>query len=709
MKRTKQHLAMCVAAAALLLGVACDYGPTQTSLAYPEAPRGVQVDMYFGENVADPYRWLEEVDTEETAAWVAAQNDLAVPFLTTIPQREEIKQRLTELWNFERFGIPEEEGGKYLFTRNDGLQDQSVVYVTESLAEEARVLLDPNAFSEDGTIALSSWIPSPNGRFIAYSTSDGGTDWKSWKVRLIDTGEDQADFITRCKFTDVSWSRDSGGFYYSAYPANDDGSGDGSKPVSLFFHRLGTEQDQDQLIYETPEGKGFNAYGSVTEDGRYLIVNYFEGYNSNAISVLRLDRPGRKLVDLLPEWDALYTFLGSSGPELYFQTTKDAPMGRIVAINADRRGPSSWREIVPEAEEALRGASYVDESIVASYLKDAHSLVRVFGTNGSLTRTVELPGIGTTYGFDGHGNSSETFYAYSDYITPEAIYRYDVETGESTLFRRADTGFDTDQYETRQVFFSSKDGTQVPMFITHKKGITQDGSNPTLLYGYGGFNSSQTPSYRTARVVWLEMGGILAIANLRGGGEYGEEWHLAGTKLNKQNVFDDFIAAAEYLIGEGYTSTPRLAVQGGSNGGLLVGAVITQRPELFGAALPAVGVLDMLRYHLPSANARQWSSDLGLSENKDEYHALRAYSPYHNITDETCYPPTLVTTADHDDRVVPWHSFKFGAALQYAQGCSNPILVRVETRAGHGSGKPTWMRIEDVADQWAFLAKILEM
>lgn len=710
MKRCIRTLFVSTVTVAVVLSTACQPGDSQTkSITYPDTKRGDTLDTYFGEEVADPYRWFEDLDGEETAAWVAAQNEVAIPYLTAIDRREEIKDRLTRLWNYERFGIPKTEGGLYFFTRNDGLQDQSVLYVTPSLAEEAKVLLDPNTFSEDGTIALSSWVPSPDGRFVAYSTSDGGTDWKSWKVRSIGSGEDEIDFITRCKFSSVSWARDSSGFYYSAYPAREDGSGDGSKPVTLFFHRLGTPQGEDEVILAVPDGETYNPYGTVTEDGRYLIINFFEGYNTNKISFKRLDRPNRAIEDLLPQWDAFYSFFGNSGSDLFFKTDKDAPKSRIIAVNADRPSPSAWTEVVPEAEETLRDASYVGGSIVTEYLKDAHALVKIFTSEGSLTRSVDLPGIGSAYGFEGHGNDPETFFSYTDYLTPSAIYRYDVSTGESTLFRESKSQFDGATYETKQVFYSSKDGTQIPMFITHRKDITLDGSNPTLLYGYGGFKSSQMPSYRTSRAVWLELGGVLAIANLRGGGEYGEEWHLAGTKLNKQNVFDDFIAAAEWLIAEGYTSTPKLAIQGGSNGGLLVGAVITQRPELFGAALPAVGVLDMLRYHTPSANARQWSSDYGLSENEDEYHALRSYSPYHNIENGVCYPPTLVTTADHDDRVVPWHSYKFGAAMQHAQGCGNVILVRVETRAGHGAGKPTWMQIEDVADEWSFLAHTLEM
>jgi len=696
-----------VGLAALVLS-AC--GPTGGApIVYPVTERGDVVDTYFGEQVADPYRWLEDLDGEATAGWIEAQNAISFPYLEAIPQREAIKTRLTELWNFERYGLPEKEGDRYFYERNDGLQDQDVVYVADSLDGEARALIDPNGFSEDATVALASWTPSPDGRWIAYSTSDGGTDWKTWHIRNVDSGEDLEDTVSRCKFTSTSWSGDSTGFYYSRYPAGADGGGDGSKTTSIYYHRRGTAQDEDQHVYTVPGDTARNPYGTVTEDGRFLMIAVRLGYDANDVYALPLAKKNAKPLPIFDQWDSRYNFIGNDGRTFYFWTNKDAPKGRVIAIDLGRRSAGNLREVVPEAEETLSSADFVGGTVICRYLRDAHSLVRIHGADGDLQREVELPGMGRAGGFSGHGDDPETFYSYTDFTTPTAIYRYSVDSGESTLFARAEPDIDLTGYETEQVFFESKDGTRIPMFIVHRTGMALDGRNPTLLYGYGGFNSSQTPSFRTSRMVWLEMGGVLAIANLRGGGEYGREWHLAGTKLQKQNVFDDFIAAAEWLIANGWTSTPKLAVQGGSNGGLLVGAVITQRPELFGAALPAVGVLDMLRYHLPSANARQWASDYGLSENEDEYRAQRAYSPYHNVKEGVCFPPTLVTTADHDDRVVPWHSFKFGAALQHAQGCDNPVLVRVETRAGHGAGKPTWMRIEGVADQWAFLVHALEM
>ncbi|MDH3816336.1 MAG: prolyl oligopeptidase family serine peptidase, partial [Acidobacteriota bacterium] len=465
----------------------------------------------------------------------------------------------------------------------------------------------------------------------------------------------------------------------------------------------------DEHVYTIPGETAKNPYATVTQDGRFLIISQQLGYDANDVFYLPLGTRISEPLPIFDQWDARYNFVGNDERTLFFWTNKDAPKGRVVAVDLGRRSAGKPREIVAEAEETLSSVDFVGGTLICQYLRDAHSLVRLHAGDGSFASEVELPGMGTARGFSGHGDDPETFFSYTDFTTPTAIYRYAVDSGQSTLFASAEPPIDLSGYEAKQVFFESKDGTRVPMFIVHKAGLTLDGQNPTLLYGYGGFNSSRTPSYRTTRMVWLEMGGVLVIANLRGGGEYGREWHMAGTKLQKQNVFDDFIAAAEWLIANGYTSTPKLAIQGGSNGGLLVGAAITQRPDLFGAALPAVGVLDMLRYHLPSANARQWASDYGLSENEDEYRAQRAYSPYHNTTEGACYPPTLITTADHDDRVVPWHSFKFAAAMQHAQGCANPILIRVETRAGHGAGKPTWMQIEVAADQWAFLAKALEM
>jgi len=682
-----------------------------STLTYPSAARSDHEDDYFGESVADPYRWMEDLDSDKTAAFVEAQNEISIPYLETMPAREHVINRVNELWSYERYSVPTSESGRYFYRRNDGTQDQDVLYVAEELSAEARVLIDPNTFSDDATIALSSFSVSPDGALIAYSTSDGGSDWKTWHVRDVNTGEDLSDLIKGTKFTGVSWDRDSSGFYYSRYPWVEGAVGteaDDNLQVKVYRHSIGDLQTADELVYEITDHATRNPGAQLTDDGRYLIIGVFDGYQANGLYYRDMTDQSGEVVRLFDEWDGLYRFLGNDGSRFFIYTTQDAPNARVISIDvADLHG--GLTEVVPEQTEALRSASYVGGHIVTSYVKDAYSKVSVHGLDGSLLREVKLPGIGSAYGFGGDADDTETFYGFQSFAMPPSIYRFDVVTGQSELFRTATVNADLASFEVKQVFFSSRDGTKVPMFIIHKRGIKLDGSNPTLLYGYGGFNASMTPGFSVSRAVWIEMGGVMAIANLRGGGEYGEAWHLAGTKLEKQNVFDDFIAAAEHLIDAGYTSPERLAIQGGSNGGLLVAAVTLQRPELFAATLPAVGVLDMLRYHTASANARQWSSDYGLSENEDEYHALRAYSPLHNVKDGTCYPPTLITTADHDDRVVPWHSFKWAAEVQHAQGCANPILLRVETRAGHGAGKPRWMIIEDIADKWAFLAEHLGM
>ena len=691
-----------------------DPGPVE----YPETRTVDQVDDYFGVRVADPYRWLEDLDGEETAAWVAAQNAVAEPFLAALPGREAIEKRLLAIWDYERWSTPGKRGERYFYSHNDGLQDQSVVYVAESMDQEGdeppgRVLLDPNGWSDDGTVALAGMTPSRDGRYVAYAQSDGGSDWRKWKVHDVDSGEDTGDLIDFTKFTSISWMPDNSGFFYSRYPPREDDPtrGDGSKAVSVYFHALGTDQTEDRLVFSQPEHPRRNPYASVSEDGEYLLVNLQEGYLENAVHYRKIGEPDSAIRPLLDQWDALYGYVVNVGPVFLFETNKDAPRNRIIAVDLTDGSPEgnpTLHEVVPEAEDTLSYASAIGGKLVLNYLHDARTVVHLAEPNGAKPATpageVELPGIGSAGGFGGRWEDTETFYSYSSFGTPSQIHRYDVATGESKLIRSPAIDADLDGYETEQVFYESRDGTRIPMFITHRKGIEKNGDNPTLLYGYGGFNISLTPGFSSSRLAWLEMGGMLAIPNLRGGGEYGRDWHLAGTKEKKQNVFDDFIAAAEWLVAEGYTSAGRIAIQGGSNGGLLVGATLNQRPDLFAAALPAVGVLDMLRYHLPSANARNWSTDYGLSENEDEFRAQYAYSPLHNVQEGACYPPTLVTTADHDDRVVPWHSFKYAAEMQRAQSCDNPVLIRVETRAGHGAGKPTWMQIEDVADQWAFAA-----
>lgn len=684
----------------------------ESGLAYPPTKRVDQVDVYHGTRVADPYRWLEDLDSAETRAWVDAQNALSQPYLEAIPARERIKQRLTELWNYERYDIPVKRGNRYFYLRNDGLQNQSVLYVAEGLEAPGRVLLDPNTLSEDATIALGEFVPSPDGKLVAYSLSDGGSDWRTWHIRNVETGEDLPDVLRFIKFVPVAWTADSRSLYYARYPSRPDGSGDDTKQREVYWHKLGEPQEHDQRVFKVTDHPTRNPYVEISDDGRYLIIWLYDGSQSTGIYYRTLGpdgAPSSEVVRLIDSFDARYLFVGELDDVFYVLTNLEAPNSKLLAIAAASASRESWRTVIPEGQYAFDGATIVGRRIFAQLLKDAHSLVKVYDLTGRELYDVELPGLGQASGFFGDSDDRETFFAYTDFLTPTSIFRLDIASGRVSTFRAPRLPIDTSGYLTEQVFYRSKDGTRVPMFITRKRDFVKDGQAPTMLYGYGGFNIAMQPSFSVPVLVWLEMGGVYAVANLRGGGEYGEDWHTAGTKLQKQNVFDDFIAAAEWLISEKYTSTPKLSIRGRSNGGLLVGATLTQRPDLFGAALPAVGVLDMLRYHTPSSNARQWSSDYGLSENEAQFRAQYAYSPVHNVRPGTCYPPTLVTTAVRDDRVVPWHSYKFTAALQAGQGCANPILLRVETRAGHGAGKPVWMQIEDFADQWAFLVKALRM
>jgi len=680
-----------------------------TPLVYPITARINVTDKYSGVPVEDPYRWLEELDSDATRQWVEAQNKISKPRLEAIPHRAWVKQRLTALWNYERFGVPVKRGGHYFFLRNDGKQNQSVLYVSDNLASSGRVLFDPNAVREDATVSLSEWEPSRQGSVLAYALSDGGTDWQTWRFRRVADGTDLVDTLRYTKFWGVSWAHDGSGVYYDRYPVLANGKGDDAGRPAIYFHRFGETQEQDKLIYEVTDHPTRIPAAHVTDDGRYLIITQFDGYEKNGVSILDLRKPGATVKPLFYAWDALYNFIGSQEDQLFFLTTRNAPQRRVIAVDGRLPASTSWPTVVPERNSALDGAAYVGGRIIAEYVEDAHSVARIYDVNGKSLGDVALPGLGQVGGFDGDPGDSETFFSYTDYLTPTQIYRYDIGTNTATVWRSPKVAASTDQYVTEQVFYNSKDGTRIPMFITHRRDMVRNGDNPLLLYGYGGFGVSLTPAFRASVLAWLEMGGVYVEANLRGGGEYGETWHKAGTLTNKQNVFDDFIAAAEYLIKERYTRSARLAIHGRSNGGLLIGAALTQRPDLFGVALPSVGVLDMLRYHTASANARQWSSDYGLSEDAQQFKALYSYSPYHNIKKGVCYPPTLVTTADHDDRVVPWHSFKFAAALQAAQICPNPILIRVETRAGHGAGKPVWMQIEDFADQWAFAAQAIGM
>ncbi|MEM7714832.1 MAG: prolyl oligopeptidase family serine peptidase [Cyanobacteria bacterium P01_A01_bin.68] len=681
----------------------------EVKLNYPDSRKGQQVDNYHGLEVADPYRWLENPDSEETIAWIKAQNKVTFNYLEQIPARDDIKKRLTKLWDYEKYGIPFREGNRYFYFKNNGLQNQSVLYTLQNLDDKPKVLLDPNKLSEDGTVALSGTSISDDGKYLAYGISIAGSDWQEWKVRNIESGEDLADHLKWIKFSGASWTNDSKGFFYSRYdePNEETKLEDVNYYQKLYYHQLGQPQSEDTLIYQRSDEKEWGFNGNVTEDGRYLIISVWLGTDSkNLVFYQDLTNPSSKVVELISQFESAYSFIDNDDKIFYFETDFNAPRGRVIAINIENPQQNNWSEIIPQTEETLESVGTINNQFVAEYLKDARSQIKIYDFKGAFVREVELPGIGSVGGFNGKKSDTDTFYVFTSFTTPGTIYRYDMVTDKSTVFREPKVDFNPDNYETKQIFYQSKDGTKVPMFIIHKKGIKLDGNNPTYLYAYGGFNFSLTPSFSVSSLIWMEMGGVYVVANIRGGGEYGEEWHQAGMKDKKQNVFDDFIAAAEWLIDKGYTKSDKLAIAGGSNGGLLVGACMTQRPDLFGAALPAVGVMDMLRFHKFTIGWA-WVPEYGSSENPEEFKTLYAYSPLHNLKPGTAYPATLITTADHDDRVVPAHSFKFAAALQAAHQGEAPVLIRIETKAGHGAGKPTAKIIEEVADKWAFLVKNL--
>ncbi|NEP59379.1 MAG: S9 family peptidase [Symploca sp. SIO2G7] len=681
----------------------------QVKLNYPSSHKVEQVDIYHGVAVKDPYRWLEAPDTEESKAWITAQNKVTFSYLQDISAREEIKQRLTQLWDYEKYSIPWKKGDRYFYFKNEGLQNQDVLYTLTSLDGEPQVLLDPNQLSSDGTVALSGIEISEDGKLIAYGLSNSGSDWQEWQVRNVATGEDLTDHLQWIKFSGASWTHDHQGFFYSRYdePQEETKLEDTNHYQKLFYHRLGTPQSEDTLIYHRPDQKEWGFDGEVTEDGRYLIISVRLGTDTrNLIFYQDLKNPEGEVIELINKFEANYSFIGNDDTVFWFRTDLDSPRGRLLAIDINHPAPENWQELIPQSRDTLRAVGLLNNQFVAKYLQDARSVIKIFNLNGNLVREVELPGIGSVGGFGGQRHDTETFYLFTGFTTPFTIYRYDMVTGESEIFRQPQVNFNPDSYETQQILFDSKDGTKVPMFITYKKGLELDGNNPTYLYAYGGFNISLTPSFSISNLVWLEKGGIYAVPNLRGGGEYGEAWHQAGMKLKKQNVFDDFIAAAEWLISNKYTCSEKLAIGGGSNGGLLVGACMTQRPELFGAALPAVGVMDMLRFHKFTIGWA-WCAEYGSPDNQEEFKVLYSYSPLHNLKAGTAYPATMITTADHDDRVVPAHSFKFAAALQEAHTGEEPVLIRIETKAGHGAGKPTTKIIEEVADKWGFLVKVL--
>ena len=679
----------------------------QKEFTYPETKKIDHSDEYHGVKVADPYRWLE-TDVRESAdvkSWVDAQNKVTFGYLASLPYREAIEKKLTDLWNYEKYSVPFKEGGRYFFQKNDGLQNQFVLYTMKSLSEKPRVLLDPNTWSKDGTVALNGYSISKDGRYIAYAKADAGSDWMIWRVIDIESGQELADEIRWTKWSGADWTSDSKGFFYARYPEPEKGAAFQSLNLNnkLYYHRVGTPQSEDVLVYERPDQPEWGFAGNVTEDGRYLVITIWKGTDErNQVLYRDLHEPYASAQRLIDNFDHGYIFAGNEGATFYFRTDLDAPRKRLIAIDIKTPARENWKEIIPESDSTLEQMALVGNHFVGEYLKDAKSEVKIYALNGKLVRDVALDGIGSASGFGGRQSDTETFYAFQSFATPPSIYRYDIATGEKTLLFRAKVKVTPEDYVVKQVFYPSKDTTRVPMFIAHKKGVKLDGANPTLLYGYGGFNVSITPAFSVSRLIWMQMGGVVAIPNLRGGGEYGEAWHKAGTKLQKQNVFDDFIAAAEWLIANKYTKPAKLAIQGGSNGGLLVGAAMTQRPDLFGAALPQVGVMDMLRFHKFTAG-RFWTDDYGSADNPDEFKALLAYSPYHNLGNGKKYPATLITTADTDDRVVPGHSFKFAAALQEAHTGENPVLIRIETRAGHGAGKPISKSIEEIADMWSFL------
>lgn len=679
-------------------------------LKYPEARKESITDTYHGTVVEDPYRWLEDDNSAETKAWVSAENAVTDGFIKTIPQRDEIHARLKKLWNFERIGLPGEEGGKWFYTKNSGLQNQAVLYVADSLDGEPRVLLDPNTMSKDGTVALSQSRSSEDGKLLAYATSGGGSDWLEIRVRDIATGKDLEDHLKWVKFSGMSWAKDNSGFYYSRYDAPKEGAALTQKNEfqKLYFHKIGDPQEKDTLIYERKDQPQWGIGGGVTEDGDYLVIGLSQGTDTkNRVFYKSLKTPDAAVVELLPDGDADYGFLGNDGPVFYFKTDLTAPRHRVIAIDTTNPDRKNWKEIIPQAAEPLDDVSKVGGKLIATYMKDAKSRVVRFDADGKNPKELELPGIGTVGGFGGEEKDTSVFYSYTSFTDPGAIYQLDIASGESKLWKKPAVGFDGAAYVTEQVFFASKDGTKVPMFIVRKKDVPMDGSNRTLLYGYGGFQINMLPGFSVARAVWLERGGILVVVNLRGGGEYGSEWHEAGKISKKQNVFDDFIGAAETLIKKGYTKSGNLAIQGGSNGGLLVGACMTQRPELFGAALPAVGVMDMLRFQKFTIGWA-WQAEYGSSDKAEDFPLLYKYSPYHALKSGTRYPATMVSTADHDDRVVPAHSFKFAARLQEYQAKDGPpVLIRIETSAGHGAGTSLTKVMDRTADEWAFLEAAL--
>lgn len=683
----------------------------QGSFNYPKPHRADQFDTYHGVKVHDPYRWMEDTESAETRAWIEAENKITFDYLGKIPQREAIKNRLTEIWNYERYSAPSKiADGFYIYSKNDGLQNQSILYRASSIDDPGTVFFDPNKLRADGTAALGGSSFTDDGKLWAYGVSQAGSDRTEWFVMDTTTGKLLPDTLAPNRQGVNAWLKDNSGFFYTGYPPVEKGQELKAQTFyqKVYFHKLGTPQSEDYVVYERPDNKEYFSSVEISEDGNWLIIYVGKGTERmNMIYFKDLKAKDATITPLIDNLDNDWNFLGNDGSVLYFQTDKNATRGKIAKVDVIAKD-KVWSDVVPESADTLGGVSFINNQFVLNYLKDAATQIKIYETSGKFVRDVKLPGIGSAGGFGGKRSYTETFYSYSSFNAPPTIYRYDMKTGKSTLFRQAKVKFDSSAYEVKQVFYNSKDGTRVPMFLTYKKGIKLDGTNPTLLYGYGGFNIPQTPGFSVGRVAWLEMGGVYAVACIRGGSEYGKDWWKGGSRLNKQNVFDDFAWAGKWLIENKYTSTPKLAMQGGSNGGLLVGAVLNQNPELFGAAIPQVGVMDMLRFDKFTIGWA-WTSDYGYVKDEADFKAMYAYSPYHNAKPGTKYPPVLVTTADHDDRVFPAHSFKYTAAMQYAQAGDAPVLIRIQVRGGHGAGLPTVLAIEQQADIYAFLVKSLGM
>ena len=682
---------------------------------YPPTNKGNVVDNYFGTMVPDPYRWMENLDSKEVADWVAAENRVTSEYLATLSMREHFRRRITQLWDFPKVSIPIRKGEKYFYEKNSGLQRQSPIYVRSSLTAPANLLLDPNAISPDGSISLSQWMPSQDGSMLAYGLSEGGADWLTLHVRDVASGKDLADEVRWVRFSEISWTRDGKGFYYSRYPEPPKGKvlEAALSHQAVYYHWTGTPQSHDRAIYERPDLPEWFIGGSVSQDGRYLVISMAKGANNNnRLYYADLGDPMRPAIGapvkpLIEEDGAEFAFFGNAGPVFYLRTDRATPNRKVIAVDLNHPAQDNWKTIVPERKFAIENEALIGGRIVAQYLVDVQSRLSLFALDGKPQGDVPLPGTGTVAGIDGREDTPEIFYWFSSPLFPTSVFRYDPESRAQTAFEPVEPPFDVRQYETRALFATSKDGTRVPFFLTWKKGLTPDGSHPTMLAGYGGFSISEMPAYSPDVPAWLELGGIWVTANMRGGAEYGEAWHKAGMLDKKQNVFDDFIAVAEHLISEKFTSPAKLGIRGGSNGGLLVGAVELQRPDLFAVALPAVGVMDMLRYDKFTGGVA-WVPEYGSSSKAQDFAYLIKYSPVQNVKPGTCYPATLVTTADHDDRVVPSHSFKFTATMQQAQSCDHPILIRVETNASHGY-RPTDKQIAELADRWAFAAAAMGM